>query len=66
MRWKHNVLLVLDFQVFTQVIDVHLKIVYDECSSCNVGHEVVNIPAGHVVVSKRVSEDKMTELSDLL
>jgi len=47
-----NILLVLDLQVLAKVVDVHFEIIYDECSGCDVGHEVIDIPARHVVVSK--------------
>jgi len=51
-----NVLLVLEFQIFSQVVHVDFVVVDCECCRCNVCHEVIDVPAGHLKGTAQVSE----------
>lgn len=61
--WRREIiLLVFNLQILTQVIDIHFKVVYDECCCCDMCHEVIDVPARHIVVSRRIS--RMTKEID--
>lgn len=51
-----DALFVLNLQVLAQIIDIYLEIIHDKRSRCYVCHKVIDVPAGHVVVSEPVSE----------
>ena len=53
MKPNHHVveyaLLVVKLEVFSQIIDVDFKIVYDESCGASVGDQVIDVPAWQVV-----------------
>jgi len=43
-----NVLLVLELQVFSQVVHVDFVVVHSECCRRDMCHEVIDVPARHL------------------
>jgi putative copper export protein len=50
-----DLLFVLDLEIFSQIVDVYLKVIHNERRGSDMCHEVVNVPARHVIRPVRVS-----------
>lgn len=47
-------LLVLEFEVFAEIIDVDCLVIDDKGCGCDVGHEIIDVPARHFGAPKKM------------